>query len=238
MTSLGRNVKCVIDSNISALFIMSKSTPAVMKKDNGTSLKCVLENFERTIYENNRVGVNSGMYLTTNVCMNHSSGASINKSRRKDQRNDGRKTMSNVSILATLDEMTDLRDAIDCFDSKSMDYSLHKNILGKDKPVTATEDADEMSISSFHSGSRRASSIISRPISISSDTEGGGCGGSTASSRSKNSVVARPSARIRELPRDIQIRSCDYDTTDDDNSDSDSDDEEDEHATPIKSRYW
>ena len=221
--------------------MMSKSTPKLTQQVNGSTLKFVLDNFERTINENNRVGVNSGMYLTTNVCIKHLSGTPNTKSRRKDQRSDGRKTMSNVTILATLDEMTDLTDAINGFDNTTMDHSLHKQKESNDKPFTSTNDVDEMSISSFHSGSRRASSIISRPVSICSDTEGGACGGSTASSRSKNNVVTQPSARIRELPRDIQIGSCDYDTTDDDNSESDSDDDDDdddEHPTQFKTRYW
>lgn len=216
---------------------MSKPSSAKMQQAVGTTLKSVLENFERTIEENNRAGVNSGMYLTKNVATKHSSVPSICASRRKDHRNESRKTMSNVAILATLDEMTDLTEAISTFDSKSIDCPVHQNTVGKDKPSTTTDDIDEMSISSFHSGSRRASSIISRPISICSDTEGGG-GGSAASSRSKNSVVARPSARIRELPRDIQIGSCDYDTADDDSSDSDDENEDDERPTHYKSRYW
>lgn len=214
---------------------MSKLS-SLAKMEQPTTLKSLLETFERTIDENNRVGVNSGMYLNTNVSIKQSSTRS-NSGSRKDLRNEGRKTMSSVSILATLDEMTDLADAaIYELDSNVMDHSLHRNRAAKEKPFTHSDDSDEMSITSFHSGSRKASSIMSRPISIGSDTEGGGCGVSTTSSRSKNSTVARSSARIRELPRDIQIRSCDYDTTDDDSSDSDSGD--DEHPTSITSRYW
>jgi hypothetical protein len=218
--------------------IMPKPLLEEIQHANGKSFKSLLQSFERTIDENNRVGVNSGMYLTTNAYITQPVATS--KSRRKGQQNDARKKISNVAILATLDEMTDLADAINCFDGKSFDHSGQKNNVGvnKDKPVTTTVDIDEMSISSFHSGSRRASSIISRPVSIGSETEGGGCGGSVASNRSKNSAVARPSARIRELPRDIQIGSSGYDTTDDEDSDCDSDDDDDRLSTRIQPRYW
>ena len=212
----------------------------MIHQSNGKSLKSVLENFERIIDENNRVDLYSGTCLSTKAYIKHMTLASIHQSRRKDQRNDGGKRMTSKALLATLDEMTDLTDAIICFNSRTIDPSLPKKTASVDKSVTSTEDVDEMSISSFHSGSRRVSSIISRKISVDSVIEYDGCGGSTTSSKSKNSAVARPSARIKELPRDIQIGSFGYDSTDDENSESDSDDNEndDERPNHFKSRYW
>jgi hypothetical protein len=221
---------------------MDRPCRPTMQKD---TLKSLLETFERTIDENNRVGVNSRMYLAPNTG-NHLPKTSDrihvatrkdqrNDGKRKDQRNDGKKTMPNVAILTTLDEMTDLADEIINLSNHTTDHSVRRNTTVKKKPVTMNDECDEMSITSFHSGSRRPSSIISRPVSIESEV---GCGSSN-DSRNKNIGVIPSSTRIVELPRDIQIRSSDYDTTDDDESDGDdSDDDDDAHPTVLKSRFW
>jgi hypothetical protein len=198
---------------------MSKSATAPM------SLRSVLATFEKTIDENERVGVNSGMYLTTNVKKTTGSTKVIRKNRYERKLDKAKKSKPNLTIPATLDETSDFVDFVDTvYKFNSLDINLMQS-------SSSTADMDEVSVISFHSGSRR-SSVVSRTISLNSDEDDGKSG--------RGSVISRSSARIRELPRDVQIES--YDDSDSSNSsDSDIDDDDDEvfvEKATHKVRHW
>jgi hypothetical protein len=201
---------------------MSKATTAPM------SLRSVLANFEKTIDENERVGVNSGMYLTTNVTKSKASSKAIRKNQQRYERTleKGKKPKANLTIPATLDETSDFLDTVINFDP--FDESLMHTSFSQ-----SAADIDEMSIISFHSGSRR-SSVVSRTTSLHSDED------DTKSGR--GSVISRSSARIRELPRDVLIESNDNSDSDSDSSsstDSDMGDDEVFLQYPVrKVRHW
>jgi hypothetical protein len=190
---------------------MMNSTTATARE---TSLKSVLAKFEKTIDENNHVGVNSGMYLTTSTKYTAVSLPSVRHNRGRYNSHASDKEKKTKSSGRTTNLVLD-------FDQNCESQHRRGSNTSMATRVTEVSDCDDISRKSFTSGSRRASTVITRNLSVDSE-EGSIC-----------SSVLRASAQIRELPREVLIG-----MNDDDSDDSDDDDDDMSCSGPVSLRHW
>lgn len=179
-------------------------------------VKNVLANFEKTIMDNNRFSVTSGMYLTAQL-----SQATAKQPKSAAMTPRGRKRGKQASfrqLVYTIPEHVD--------DKKCDGFTLTI-----DDTMNILSDDDDLSVVSMHSGSRRSSigsgsrrgSVVSLQSSHSMIAEDNA---DERSARSGNSAISKTSDRVRALPRDLEISnhdsSCSSSSDDEDESDDDS----------------
>jgi hypothetical protein len=188
---------------------MSKQ-PVVLPK-----VKNVLASFEKTIMDNNRFSVSSGMYLTAQLSQANAkqpklAGMTPAGGRRGKQ-------ASFRQLVYTIPEHLD--------DENCVDFTLTI-----DDTINILSDDDDLSVVSMHSGSRRGSigsgsrrgsvvSLQSNHTMIAEDNI------DDRSARSGTSAISKTSDRIRALPRDLELSchdsSCSSSSDDDDESEDD-----------------
>ena len=193
------------------MYTMSKP-PMVPPK-----VRNVLANFEKTILENRRFSVTSGMYLSAKLSQTNTvkqqTSAGINP-------NGGKRGKPSISLKEVVHKIPDHLDE-SCVDfTVTIDDTENRSAFSDD------DDISVMSYMSLHSGSRRSSigggsrrgSIVSLPSNHAGMLDENYDDRST---RSNTSVISKTSARIRELPRDLELSSHDssYSSSSDDSID-------------------
>jgi hypothetical protein len=212
-------------NKLQSTFLMSKQ-PMIPPK-----VKNVLSNFEKTIMDNNRYSVTSGMYLT----------AQLSQANSKQPKSAGMtpiggrrgKPASFRQLVYTIPEHFD--------DENCIDFTLTI-----DDTMNILSDDDDLSVVSMHSGSRRSSigsgsrrgsivSLQSNHTMIAEDSS------HDRSVRSGISAISKTSDRIRALPRDLELSNHDssYSSSSDEDDESDDDLQVRSSGEPrIAPRHW